>query len=215
MIPARYGSTRAKLKNLQTIGDKPMMAWAINAAKSSNRFDRIIVNGDNDVFKKVADKFDVEYYERPKELGSNETLIDDVLLDFVEKIDCKIAAIVNTINPFQTGTEVAKVIDFFIKNNLDSCNTYEEKFIHALINNNPINFTFGKLCRTQDLTPIKLLAYSVQVIRKDTFLREKNIFCGNFGLYGPISKNAAMLVKTDDDIKLCNAYYNTVINEHL
>ena len=45
MIPCRHGSVRAKLKNLASVGNRPMMAWAINAAIESNSFDKVIVNG--------------------------------------------------------------------------------------------------------------------------------------------------------------------------
>jgi len=208
MIPCRYGSTRAKLKNLAMIGDKPMMAWAINAAKESKIFDRIIVNGDNPIFNKVADEYGVEYYNRPSELGESEALIDDVLLNFSMNYESDILSIVNTINPLQTGQELKEIISFFEENNLDSCNTYEEKYIHGFFGDDPINFEFGKMCRTQDLIPIKLLSYSMQVVRTKTFQKYKNIFCGNFKLYGPISKTASMIVKTPEDIKNINCYLN-------
>lgn len=213
MIPCRYGSTRAKLKNLALIGGKPMMAWAITAALDSNRFDRVVVNGDNNVFETVAKEYDVEYYERPTELGSSETLIDNVFYDFIKNYPCKTAAIVNTINPLQTGEEVASVVDFYEERALDSCNTYEVKYIHACLGDDPINFEYGKMCKTQDLEPIKLIAYSVQIVRTEVFMKEKHIFCGKHDMYGPISKKAGMLVKTPEDIKMVNAmlHYNSTI----
>lgn len=222
MIPCRYGSTRAKLKNLALIGGKPMMAWAIKAAVKSNRFDKVIVNGDNEIFETIAKEYNVDYYQRPKKLGSSETLIDDVLYDFIENNPCETAAIVNTINPLQTGEDVANVIDFYDDNELDSCNTYEIKYIHACIEDKPINFEYGKMCKTQDLVPVKLLAYSVQIVRSKVFMKEKNIFCGKHDMYGPISKKSGMLVKTPEDIQMINAilqynspvcYYNKAADE--
>lgn len=214
MIPCRYGSTRARLKNLALIGGEPMMAWAITAALESNKFDKIIVNGDNEIFESVAREYDVDYYHRPKKLGSSETLIDDVLYDFIEKNPCETAAIVNTINPLQTGEDVAKVVDFYDNNELDSCNTFELKYIHACIEDKPINFEYGKMCKTQDLEPIKLIAYSVQIVRAEVFMKEKNIFCGKHDMYGPISKKSGMLVKTPEDIQMINAilHYNSSVN---
>jgi len=76
MIACRLGSTRAKFKNLALIGGEPMMAWATKAALESNCFDKVIINGDNDIFKQIAEEYGVEYYERPIELGSSETLIE-------------------------------------------------------------------------------------------------------------------------------------------
>ena len=54
MIPARIGSQRFKQKNLALIQDKPVLSWGIEAAKNSNIFDNIIINGDNQLFKKIA-----------------------------------------------------------------------------------------------------------------------------------------------------------------
>ena len=69
------------------------------------------------------------------------------------------------------------------------------------------------MCKTQDLEPIKLIAYSVQIVRTEVFMKEKHIFCGKHDMYGPISKKAGMLVKTPEDIKMVNAmlHYNSTI----
>jgi len=50
MISTRAGSTRLKMKNLALINDKPMISYAINTAKDSGIFDKIIVNSENDNF---------------------------------------------------------------------------------------------------------------------------------------------------------------------
>ena len=103
------------------------------------------------------------------------------------------------------------VIDIFTDpngvedNKLDSCNTYELKYVHTCLGDTPINFEYGKMCKTQDLEPIKSIAYSVQIVRTKVFMKEKHIFCGKHGMYGPISKKAGMLVKTPEDIKIINA----------
>jgi len=41
MIPARSGSQRLKNKNLALIGNKPLIYYAINAAKKSKAFNKI------------------------------------------------------------------------------------------------------------------------------------------------------------------------------
>jgi len=56
MIPARIGSQRFKKKNLALIGNKSILEMGIDNALKSNVFDRIIVNGDNQIFEKIADK---------------------------------------------------------------------------------------------------------------------------------------------------------------
>jgi N-acylneuraminate cytidylyltransferase len=52
IIPARGGSKRIPRKNIKEFCGKPMIAWSIEAAKSSGCFDKIIVSTDD---AKIAD----------------------------------------------------------------------------------------------------------------------------------------------------------------
>ena len=54
MIPARIGSQRLKYKNLALINKKPMIYYAIEAAKKSGCFNKIFINSDHDIFSKIA-----------------------------------------------------------------------------------------------------------------------------------------------------------------
>ena len=54
MIPARLGSTRLKMKNLALLNGKPLIYYAIKAAQDSNVFDRVVLNSDSEIFKKIG-----------------------------------------------------------------------------------------------------------------------------------------------------------------
>lgn len=54
IIPARGGSKRIPRKNIKTFCGKPMIAWSIEAARSSGCFDEIIVSTDDDEIAEVA-----------------------------------------------------------------------------------------------------------------------------------------------------------------
>ena len=83
MIPARIGSNRLKYKNLALLNGKPLIYYAIEAAKKSNCFDKIYINSDHDIFEKIAQRYKVNFYLRPKKLGGNNIKSDDVVYDFV------------------------------------------------------------------------------------------------------------------------------------
>jgi hypothetical protein len=55
MIPARIGSERLKKKNLALLNKKPLIYYAIHAAKKSKIFKEIYINSDDKVFKKIYD----------------------------------------------------------------------------------------------------------------------------------------------------------------
>lgn len=72
VIPARGGSKRIPRKNIKFFNGKPMIAWSIEAAKSSRLFDRIIVSTDDSEIAEVAMQWGAEVpFTRPEELAND------------------------------------------------------------------------------------------------------------------------------------------------
>jgi pseudaminic acid cytidylyltransferase len=72
IIPARGGSKRIPRKNIREFCGKPMIAYAIEAAQSSNLFDRIIVSTDDSEIARVSESYDAEVpFKRPEELAND------------------------------------------------------------------------------------------------------------------------------------------------
>lgn len=72
VIPARGGSKRIPRKNIKPFCGKPMLAWSIEAAKTSQCFDRIIVSTDDDEIAEVARTCGAEVpFQRPSELAND------------------------------------------------------------------------------------------------------------------------------------------------
>jgi len=210
MIPARFGSTRLKMKNLALIDGKPMISYAINAAIESKVFDKIFVNSEHDIFKKIAERYGVDFYHRPTDLGSSQAKSDSVVADFMEShLEADIVVWVNPIAPFQTSEEISKVISYFIHNNLDSLITVEDKKVHCNYKNTPVNYDINKLfSQTQDLSSVYPFTYSVMMWRKSVFLSEYSqkghaLFCGNFETL-LVSEASRVIVKTRDDLMVAD-----------
>jgi N-acylneuraminate cytidylyltransferase len=80
VIPARGGSKRIPRKNIKPFGGKPMIAWSIEAAKSSVLFDRIIVSTDDAEIAEVAKKWGAEVpFMRPAELSNDYAATTEVI----------------------------------------------------------------------------------------------------------------------------------------
>jgi len=209
MVPARIGSTRLEKKNLALLNGKPLIAYAIEAAKSSGVFSRIVVNSDNEVFAKVAKRHDVEFYLRPAGLGSSKTKSDSVVYDFMSNYTSDIVAWVNPTSPLQTGDEIRNVVEFFIEQQLDSLITVKREYVHCVKDNIPINFNIKEqFSQTQNLKPVDAFVYSVMMWRRETFMQfyEKQGFamlCGRVGYY-PVSKQTALIIKNIDDLMLAD-----------
>lgn len=72
VIPARGGSTRIPRKNIADFNGSPMIAWAIQAALSSGRCDRVVVSTDDTDIADVARDHGAEVpFMRPVDLASD------------------------------------------------------------------------------------------------------------------------------------------------
>jgi len=207
MIPARIGSTRLKMKNLALIAGKPMIAYAIESAKASGVFNKVVLNSDSHVFEKIAEEYECEFYLRPENLGKSSTKSDDVVLDFIVQYGGDIVVWVNPISPLQTAQEIKEVVSYFQKNNFDSLITVKKEQVHCVLDEKPINFSLeGKFVQTQDLTPVQSFVYSLMIWKTNTFLNAMKlqghaILHGKIGYY-PVSKMSAIIIKTEEDLLL-------------
>lgn len=207
MIPARIGSSRLKYKNFALLDEKPLIFYAINAAKESGMFDRIVLNSDDLVFKSIADRYGIEFYLRPKNLGSSTTKSDEVIDDFVrQKPESDILVWVNSIAPLMSGDHIKETLSYFLSNNLDSLITSEKKHVHAHFQNTELNYSKNELfAQTQDLVPIELFNYCVMIWKISTFKSSFSkhgygLMCGNFESY-PL-QGIDVIIKTAEDLKL-------------
>ncbi|MBI9082622.1 MAG: pseudaminic acid cytidylyltransferase [Desulfobacterales bacterium] len=86
IIPARGGSKRIKNKNIIPFLGKPMIAYALEAARESNLFDDIHISTESEEIKKVVEDlgFKVEFM-RPKKLADDMTGLLPVIQWVVNK----------------------------------------------------------------------------------------------------------------------------------
>jgi pseudaminic acid cytidylyltransferase len=74
VIPARGGSKRIPRKNIKPFHGKPLIGYAIEAARASDAFDRVIVSTDDAEIAEVAKAFGAELpFIRPPELADDHT----------------------------------------------------------------------------------------------------------------------------------------------
>jgi N-acylneuraminate cytidylyltransferase len=72
VIPARGGSKRIPRKNIKPFRGKPIIAWSIDAARSSGLFDRVIVSTDDAEIAEIARRHGAEVpFERSAELSND------------------------------------------------------------------------------------------------------------------------------------------------
>jgi len=86
IIPARIGSKRLKNKNIYPLNGKPMIYWAIKAAKDSSLIKKTYVSSESKKILKIAKKYGAEKILRPKSLAKDNTYKIYAIRHAVEKI---------------------------------------------------------------------------------------------------------------------------------
>ncbi|PIT76122.1 pseudaminic acid cytidylyltransferase [Limnohabitans sp. B9-3] len=85
VIPARGGSKRIPRKNIKEFGGKPMIAYAITAAKNSGLFDHVLVSTDDAEIAKIAQAWGAETpFVRPAELANDYTATVPVVVHAIQ-----------------------------------------------------------------------------------------------------------------------------------
>lgn len=140
VIPARGGSKRVPRKNIADFHGKPVIAWAIKAAKEAASVGRVMVNTDDEEIRDIALRHGAEVpFLRPAALAADTMGIEPVLIDTLErlKMDAGYApdaiALLMPTNPMRTAESIDEAVALFKKTGADSVVTVSE----ARGNNNP------------------------------------------------------------------------------
>ena len=122
IIPARSGSKGLPIKNILPLGDKPLIAWSIEAATKCQLVDRVVVSSDSQEIADISRKYGAAVpFLRPKKLGEDMIRVEDVLihaLDWIEKHENNKYDILLLLQPtdvFRNKDIVEKVIRALIK----------------------------------------------------------------------------------------------------
>ena len=123
IIPAKGGSTRLRRKNIAVIAGKPLIAYAIENAKTIGLCERVIVSTEDFEIAEIARKYGAEVpFIRPVELARDPATVSDVCLHALEKIDregtaYKTLIILLPTAPLCAKEDIVKALDIFNENN--------------------------------------------------------------------------------------------------
>jgi N-acylneuraminate cytidylyltransferase len=84
LIPARGGSRRFPRKNIAPLRGRPLLAWAVGAARASEIFDEVWVSTDDREIAAIARDHDTRVHERPAALATDTATIAQVAIDFLD-----------------------------------------------------------------------------------------------------------------------------------
>ena len=159
MIPARLGSQRVPKKNLRLLGGKPLISYAIEAAKTASCFDDIFVNSEADVFGEIARDLGVSFYKRPPMLASNATINDEFSIDFMRNVKGDILVQLLPTSPLITPEEIAQFVEEMVRGKWDTLVSVVDRQIACIYDGQPVNFRYLEPHRSsQTMMPVQSYA---------------------------------------------------------
>jgi CMP-N,N'-diacetyllegionaminic acid synthase len=128
IIPARSGSKGLPDKNIKELCGKPLMAYTIEAAKQSGRFDEIFVSTDSEKYAEIAKKFGakVPFLRSNKNAADNSSswdVVEEVLKRYEEEgkvFDC--FCLLQPTSPLRSSDDIIRAF-----------NIYKEKSAKAVV----------------------------------------------------------------------------------
>lgn len=127
LIPARGGSKSIPKKNLVQILGKPLIAYTIEAAKTSERLSRAVVSTDDTEIAAIAEKYGAEVpFLRPSELARDDTPALPVIQHTVSHLQATegwradIIAYLQPTSPLRCETHIDAAIDLLVLKGADS-----------------------------------------------------------------------------------------------
>ena len=142
VVPAKGASTRLARKNIRALGGKPLLGWAADAARATDRFDRLVVSTEDEEVAAVARRHGLEVpFMRPRELAVDPVEADGVALHAIEALADRgeqydVVAIMLPTCPFRTADDIAAALDLFFSRsepNLMSLSPFTHTPFAALI----------------------------------------------------------------------------------
>lgn len=134
LIPAKGGSTRLARKNVISLGGRPLLGWAIDAARESGLMDRIVVSTEDEAIAGVARQLGADTpFMRPLHLARDPAGVVDVALHALSTLreqgdDYQTLVILLPTCPFRNAEDIRNAVQLFRAQNgqfLMSVSRYE------------------------------------------------------------------------------------------
>jgi CMP-N,N'-diacetyllegionaminic acid synthase len=131
-IPARGGSKGVPHKNVRILGDKPLVAHAIDISTKSKYINKVVVSTDDATIGDVAKSYGADVVERPKELATDTSVVSDAIRFTVQALRNKegyevdIIVLLECTSPIKSIDDIDRGIEQVLSGYADSCASFRE-----------------------------------------------------------------------------------------
>ena len=213
LVPIKMNNERTPGKNTKKFDDgSALITVFLKTLVKVKEIDSIYVFCSNPQIKDYLIS-NVHYLERPKYLDTQKATPQDIITEFMNRVESDIYMVSHCTSPFVTAEHFSETINAVKNGNHDSAFTAEK--IQKLLwnsNNTPLNFDPTNIPRTQDLKPIYNEVSAAYVFRKETFLKYKRRI-GITPYITEVSGIECVDIDYPEDFEIANAIYMNLLKK--
>lgn len=191
LIPARGGSKGVPRKNVRRVGDKPLIAHTVEAAKRSS-LDRTLVSTDSEEIRDVALSYGADApFLRPSELATDDAPTEPVIEHAVrylrdkEDDDYDVVVLLQPTSPLRNASHIDEAIGKYKESGATSLVAVTEDHSNRwrLTDEGARKVNYDENARRQEKKPEFVETGAIYMVDTDTFLETGELRAGQTELY--------------------------------
>ena len=202
-VPIRLNSQRVEGKNLRELGGRPLMTYLLETLTRVENIDEVYVYCSNPAVKPYLPE-GVKFLQRDERLDQNTTLGAEIYDAFTREVEADIYILAHATSPFIRHATIANAVAQVESGEYDSAFSAERVQTFAWWQGKPLNYTFERVPRTQDLEPVYVETSAFFVFREDVW-REKHRRIGERAYMAVTDRIESMDIDNPDDFLLAEA----------
>ena len=189
IIPARGGSKGIPNKNIIDFAGKPLIAWTIEQAISSNLINDVYVSSDSQEILSVATNYGASPILRPKEISDDKSSSESALLHVLDNLskDPDLVVFLQSTAPLRKMDDIDNAISKLIQDKADSLlsliETQEFMWEESKERFKPLTYDLSYRCDHRHLKRLYYENGSIYVFKPEILRRYKNRLGGRKSIY--------------------------------
>lgn len=212
IIPARGGSKGIPSKNIINFCGKPLLAWSIIQAKTSEHISSVWVTSDDDDILNIASEYGAKTIKRPSDISQDDATSESAWIHAIDKINnieenIDLVVGIQATSPIRASQDFDNAINLFIAEKMDSLFAsclIKDRFVWEYNNKNliPVNYNYKKRQIRQKIPTRFIENGSFYIFSPSLIKKENNRLGGKIGKY-KMKNYKVFQIDEPEDLTLC------------